>query len=87
MHIPVISNERGEKLSKQTLAPVLQVGVEAAQLFTALRLLHQHPPLGLEKAALAEVWAWALENWNPAQFPQRRSCRVATGADGQLVFI
>jgi len=88
MHIPVIANERGEKLSKQTLAPALHPGQENRQLTMALQLLHQNPPLGLEKAALGEVWAWALENWNPALFPQRRSCRVTTaGEGGGLVFV
>ncbi|WP_374749748.1 tRNA glutamyl-Q(34) synthetase GluQRS [Jeongeupia sp. USM3] len=62
-HIPVLVNERGEKLSKQTLAHPLVVGDAAGALVTALSLLRQSPPPALRQAKLAEVWGWAEAHW------------------------
>jgi len=62
-HLPVAANAAGEKLSKQTLAPALANDQAAAELVRALRFLGQAVPAELARATVAEVWAWALENW------------------------
>ncbi|MDR3410719.1 MAG: tRNA glutamyl-Q(34) synthetase GluQRS [Formivibrio sp.] len=76
MHIPVIANSRGEKLSKQTLAPALLKGGEAKQLWMALYLLWQSPPLDLRNATINEVWQWALLHWSVNGMPQKRAVSV-----------
>lgn len=62
-HLPVATNGAGEKLSKQTRAPALEVARAAANLVEALRFLGQAPPDELARATVAEVWAWARSHW------------------------
>jgi glutamyl-Q tRNA(Asp) synthetase len=56
-HVPVVTNEKGEKLSKQTLAPPLNLDAVPELLIDALRFL------GLEVPAtrnLNDIWSWAI---------------------------
>ena len=69
-HLPVASNVAGEKLSKQTLAPGLNPAAAASQLVSALAFLGQAVPADLARATVAEVWAWAGENWSFAGIPR-----------------
>ena len=79
LHIPVIANAAGEKLSKQTLAPALRSGNEADQLWQALKLLWQSPPAELAGAQLHEVWQWAQANWSVGYMPHTRTVSVSIG--------
>ncbi|THF63803.1 tRNA glutamyl-Q(34) synthetase GluQRS [Pseudothauera nasutitermitis] len=72
-HLPVVTNTRGEKLSKQTLARAVDAQPPGAALVAALAFLGQNPPAGLERATLAEIRAWALANWALAAVPRRRA--------------
>jgi glutamyl-Q tRNA(Asp) synthetase len=65
MHVPVAVNERGEKLSKQTLARAVDGNHAAATLFEVLQFLRQHPPDELRSATVEQLLAWATENWKP----------------------
>lgn len=66
MHLPVVTNAKGEKLSKQTFAaPVAQFNV-LFQLMSALRFLGQNPPDELLDSSLETFWQWAIAHWNPA---------------------
>lgn len=69
-HLPVVSNAAGEKLSKQTRAPALNVAQAAGALVGALRFLGQPAPHALGRATVAEVWTWARANWQFAAVPQ-----------------
>jgi glutamyl-Q tRNA(Asp) synthetase len=64
-------NAAGQKLSKQTFAPPLDVTRPLSQLWTALQLLGQKPPAELQNGSLANLWEWALHHWNPAALPQQ----------------
>lgn len=77
-HLPVATNAAGEKLSKQTLARAVDAHPPAAALVAALRFLGQAPPAGLDRAALTEVWSWALHHWRLAAVPR---CRHAPAPD------
>ena len=79
LHIPVIVNEDGEKLSKQTRAPSLGVGNEAFQLWTALHLLGQAPPIELRDAGLRVIWLWAMTHWNINLILGKKDVSVAVG--------
>ena len=72
-HLPVASNAAGEKLSKQTLAPALDVGQAGPTLVRALNFLGQGVPAELSAAPPAEVWTWALAHWSFAAIPRRPS--------------
>jgi glutamyl-Q tRNA(Asp) synthetase len=72
-HLPLASNAAGEKLSKQTLAPALEIGKASMLLVNALRFLGQQAPLELQRANLAEVWSWAHAHWDFASIPQMRT--------------
>jgi glutamyl-Q tRNA(Asp) synthetase len=76
-HLPVAANAAGEKLSKQTLAPALASDQAAAQLVRALKFLDQPAPADLLRAPVADVWAWALENWSLDAVPRRQTIIVS----------
>ena len=68
LHFPVAANERGEKLSKQTLAPAILAG-DAQALRDALRFLgqpyeHAGAPREILRAAVAE--------WRPELIQERK---------------
>jgi glutamyl-Q tRNA(Asp) synthetase len=64
LHVPVATNQAGEKLSKQTLAPPLRPADAPRELAAALRFLGQPVPAetGLSPT---EILARAVGNWNP----------------------
>lgn len=63
LHLPVAVNERGEKLSKQTLAPAASRINPVAQLCEVLEFLNQAPPEELQEADLGSFWEWAVAHW------------------------
>jgi glutamyl-Q tRNA(Asp) synthetase len=73
LHLPVAVNVLGEKWSKQTLAPALEVQHPGPTLVRALEFLNQAPPRALAQAPVAEIWAWARGRWNPARLPAART--------------
>jgi glutamyl-Q tRNA(Asp) synthetase len=62
LHVPIATNAAGEKLSKQTLAPPLNVADAEAELCAALRFLGQDVPVeaGFN---VREILAWAAARW------------------------
>jgi len=65
LHLPVAVNQRREKLSKQTLAPEVDLARPAELLCRVLRFLDQEPPPGLEAGGLEACWTWAVSHWRP----------------------
>jgi glutamyl-Q tRNA(Asp) synthetase len=63
LHLSVVLNQAGQKLSKQTLAPALEPRNAGRDLVAALGFLGLHPPLVLQAAAVAEILQWAIEQW------------------------
>ena len=63
-HLPIVKNENGEKLSKQTHAKPLNRRKPSEELWMALKFLKQNPPFEIKKASTAEIWAWAKKAWN-----------------------
>ena len=62
-HLPLVTNSQGQKLSKQTLAPVLPAHAQSQVLGEALNVLGQSPPTALLNAPPAELLAWAVSQW------------------------
>ena len=69
LHIPVIVNEQGQKLSKQTHAPALDDDHPAWNLFLALQALGQQPEPTLAHATVEEVLSWAEAHWQRSAIP------------------
>jgi glutamyl-Q tRNA(Asp) synthetase len=61
-HLPLVTEPSGQKLAKSHRSVPVDAGARA--VCTALRQLRQEPPLELEHAGLAEVWAWAHAHWS-----------------------
>ena len=71
LHLPVVVNARGEKLSKQTCAAPLDVSDPMPQLMMAIRFLGQAPPAELIGSDVSSFWKWATEYWKPGKIPQK----------------
>lgn len=65
MHMPVMVDRQGVKLSKQTHAPAVDTQNPPAVLFRLLTLLNQHPPDILRKAKVGDILDWAIAHWDP----------------------
>lgn len=85
-HIPVIVNESGEKLSKQTQAPALVSGREVWQLWQALHLLWQSPPDALKFSDVDSLWAWAKSHWQVKKIQQKRTVSAVIEKNGGFEF-
>jgi glutamyl-Q tRNA(Asp) synthetase len=73
MHVPVIIDEQGYKLSKQTRATAVDLKKPHAVIFELLDLLKQNPPSELQHAPSTELLGWAIEHWNPAMLKNLRA--------------
>ena len=65
LHVPVVRNAAGQKLSKQTGAQPLAPDTPGANLCQALTCLGQRPPAELARDAPGLIWDWAAANWDP----------------------
>lgn len=70
LHLPVVVNNCGEKLSKQTGAAPLPTDRPAALLHAALVFLGQQPPVALRAAGVAACWQWAIAHWDVGRIPR-----------------
>ncbi|MCP5195558.1 MAG: tRNA glutamyl-Q(34) synthetase GluQRS [Gammaproteobacteria bacterium] len=68
-HMPIVVDECGNKLSKQTHAPPLDDGKPGPALWEALRFLGQQPPPDLVRALPATILAWARAHWRLERIP------------------
>ena len=69
MHLPVVVNNQGKKLSKQNLATPLDISNPVAQLIATVSFLGQEPPTELLKNSISSFWEWAVKNWCPEKIP------------------
>ena len=73
LHVPVIVDHQGEKLSKQTRAEAIDNSQPSAALFLLLQLLKQNPPPELRTATIEEIITWGVAHWQPQQL-----CNILT---------
>jgi len=76
MHVPVASNECGEKFSKQTGALPIDDSRAAENLFWCLCFLRQNPEPALARATSEEIRCWAIRHWNPEPLSGLRERRL-----------
>jgi len=67
MHLPLVVDKSGNKLSKSTGADAVQQARPARTLALALEALGQRPPSGLR--SLESLWTWAIGHWSPERVP------------------
>ena len=65
MHIPMLVNPEGDKLSKQTAAPPIHSAHAAQHLCDALAALGLTVEAALKRAAVRDIWDYAFEHWQP----------------------
>lgn len=84
LHIPVVTNPQGQKLSKQTLAAAI-VPAEAGRLLRrALAFLGQPVDATQSNAPPEKILSSAIANWQHGAIPKRRSAmEPATFGDSQ----
>lgn len=63
-HIPVVLNDSGVKLSKQTFADPIDVRGAPRVLVAALEFLGQSPPPELRNSQVPDIVAWAVAHWD-----------------------
>ena len=71
LHVPLIKNKRGQKLSKQTGAEALTLDKSAEQLVKALAFLGQNTPEELSFYKPADVLQYAIYHWDSRKIPQQ----------------
>jgi glutamyl-Q tRNA(Asp) synthetase len=76
-HIPVAINALEQKLSKSHGAAGVPLDEVSSTLHSALATLAQRPPPELSSASVAEIWDWAIDNWNIAVLSQQTQLQVA----------
>jgi glutamyl-Q tRNA(Asp) synthetase len=73
LHLPVIVDATGQKLSKQSYAAPVDAARPLPAIVAALRVLGLAPPTDLLEGSAEEAWRWALGRWEPARLPRTRS--------------
>lgn len=66
-HLPVITNEAGQKLSKQTFAVALNNNLATDNLLKALFFLNQVLPPPSMRQDCQSILHWAIAHWQPSQ--------------------
>jgi glutamyl-Q tRNA(Asp) synthetase len=88
LHLPVVVDASGQKLSKQSRAPEVDAGPAGQALWMALEFLGQRPPPELAGATPREIWRWVAGHWQRDIIPDadlpaglfRRSASPRRGA-------
>lgn len=76
LHLPVVLDPAGDKLSKQTLAEPLDARAPLPTLLAAWAFLGQKSPGGID--SLAEFWSMARASWDRSRMPPVRGMRLGT---------
>ncbi len=73
LHIPIIIDEHGHKLSKQSNAEPLSINNCNVTLVKALLDLGQKPPHDLAAENLEDIWDWAIQHWDTVKIPKSKT--------------
>ena len=69
LHLPLMLDHEGRKLSKSEGAAELNPDKPVKSIHAALDHLGQQPPADLRQAGTVDVWQWAMENWSISKIP------------------
>jgi len=76
LHIPLLTDNSGRKLSKRDRDDPLNQLQPVAAIRLALQLLGQQPPAGITK--LDALWDWAIGHWELKNIPLRLNNKYLT---------
>jgi glutamyl-Q tRNA(Asp) synthetase len=80
-HLPLLLEPDGRKLSKSRHAVPIDPASAPKALVSTLTLLSQAPPPDLAGGSVAEVWKWAIANWNPQALVGQQDVRLSPRGD------
>ena len=69
LHIPLVRNNNGDKLSKQTGATALDTSQATSLLLDAMHFLGQSIEQGLDQGTASEIVAQAVKSWDCRRIP------------------
>jgi len=69
LHVPLVRNIDGDKLSKQTGATALDSNQVSSLLVSALQVLGQPVEQGLDQATASDILAQAVSSWDHLRIP------------------
>ena len=75
-HIPVLTDQYGEKLSKQTQAAALQAKRASENLVLALLCLNHSVPEGLKRDSTEAILDWAEKNWQLSNVSKKKATSI-----------
>ena len=81
-HIPILTDSRGLKLSKQTQAPAVDPKNPGPTLHRLLQWLGQNPPEAIKNWPATEIIAYAITHWNPTKMPKTQQIDIMTSIVG-----
>ncbi|QSA98794.1 tRNA glutamyl-Q(34) synthetase GluQRS [Methylococcus sp. EFPC2] len=70
LHIPVVTDRTGVKLSKQTGAAAVPLARPSATLYRLLTMLRQNPPADLSEAPKEALLDWAIRHWDVSRLKE-----------------
>jgi len=73
LHLPLVKNEVGQKLSKQNKTEPINAKAPKKTVIDALTFLSQHPPHELHSSSFEEIINWAIKHWDISAFNSRNS--------------
>jgi glutamyl-Q tRNA(Asp) synthetase len=76
IHVPIIVDAQGYKLSKQTRASAVNLNKPQQLIFYLLKLLQQNPPNELEQATVQEQLTWGIANWSIERLKNVQQIRI-----------
>jgi glutamyl-Q tRNA(Asp) synthetase len=82
-HLPLVIEPGGQKLAKSKRSVALDPSIAGRQLYQALLLLQQDPPVALESEPAPSIVQWACRSWRPARLLRVRE--VSAPAYGTTV--
>ncbi len=86
MHVPLITDSLGIKLSKQTFAEPVATDHPSHVIFSLLELLKQAPPKELDDASLTEILDWAISHWKPGHLTTMTAIFPAAALNDSCTF-
>ncbi|MDX1693174.1 MAG: tRNA glutamyl-Q(34) synthetase GluQRS [Ketobacteraceae bacterium] len=78
LHLPIVVNHLGQKLSKQTFAEPVPDNQPGRYLWACLQVLGQQPPADLQHESPADILRWGTAHWQRGNIP--RQTEIPEGA-------
>ncbi len=75
LHVPIIVNDAGQKLSKRTGAEPVQSSNGSSVAVEVLSYLGLEAPRELHRSRPSDLWSWAVDNWDVEAL---RGCKEVT---------